>query len=621
MNTQSMPALVRAMSGNMPQQAVRQLMQALGNCNQDVNQRGGMNVQPTYRLQNGAANPGTWNPNQYPGLLPNAGAGDFIVNLPGIPGYTNSPWNSVFYGGNQFNFPTSQEFALNNFYGGPSSQIGGAVSIEFASITNVQAQGQEGQGPSIANQSRGAGGTSITNIINQGGGQIIPPDLNPPTVLDPIQYVTGVSVFLSKSRKGITLPQNFAAPLTADDFETSDIPTDLSVGGSQTITIPPIPESGTFDSLEISPSNTTDIPVGYSLSGQLSVPVTKATGLEQQGNESPIYVLAGSSGSAVMRADATVSGTATGTGSLSITKATGLSQEPNANPINLSATNFIAVMRADAKVSGTATGTGSVDLGTSHLSVQLPQKTITVPLGSHKFILNLPSGFNAETCSLTYSQSEFEIDLGDVSVGVDLGSIGAVFELGKRDVNVSVPAAGLTVGSAAGNASVPTSFNATLDLSEITIVEEQETVGVNVSVPADGLEVGSIFGSVLAQTELPQVGIELGRIKIATSQQNETIDASGLSVTPSSTVAVPTAYNATASNLTLSGGNGTNITIDGSSFSIESGGSQAVFSGIKPDDELSQPEMAEEFFVLEDAAVTTSVSTEFALTTPFGDNR
>lgn len=526
MNTQSMPALARALSGTMPQQAVRQLMQALGNCNQDVNQRGGVNIQPTYRLQNGVASPGTWNPSQYQGLLPNAGEGDFIVDLPDIPTYTNSPWNSVFYGGTQFNFPTSQEFAVNNFYGGPSTTIGGNIEMDFVSVVRFQRRG--GRDDDELDAMGRPAAQSANNVFNTFESNIPVPELEPPIVLDPIQYVTGVSVTLSKSRKGITLPKNFAAPLNAGDFETSDIPTDLSIDGSQNIAIPPIPDKASLESINITPTSCLSVATNYELSGTLQAPDTKPTGL---------------------------------------------TQEPNSSPITLAAADSVAVMRADAVVSGSATGTGSIDLGTINLDIPIGSKTFSIPLGSHKFTLSLPSGFDADNCSLTYSVSEFTIPLGNVSATVNFGDTSANFTLGNKDVNVSVPASGFTVSSAAGDASVPTSFDASIDLS---------------------------------------------KIGISTTEESSELSLDLVAVSPTKTVEFPLSFSASSGNVTLSGGNGTNITIDGSSFVIKSGGSQAVFSGVKPEAELSQPEMEEEFFVLEDAAVTTSVSTEFALTTPFG---
>lgn len=614
MNTQNMPALARSLTGSLPQQAVRQLMQALGNCNQDVNQRGGMNVQPTYRLQNGVVGDGTWNPSQYPGLIPNAGEfSDNIINIPGVPGYTNSPWNSVFYGGNQFSFPTSQEFAVNNFYGGASTKLGGNIEMDFVSVTRFQRRG--GRRDDDLDALGRPVQQSVSNVFNTFENNIPVPELEPPLVLDPIQYVTGVSVFLSKSRKGITLPQKFAAPLTADDFETSDIPTDLSVGGSQKITIPPIPDEGSLESVTIIPGDPVSINTGYTLAGSLNATDTVPTGLSQ--SDDPITLTAKNMVS-VMRADATVSGTANGTGSLSITKATGLQLS---DPFDVN--NVITITPTDsspaitsATVTGSATGSGNVTLGNTLTQMSIGDQTVDLNLGKRTIVLDIPTGFDPETCTITNSNKSFEIDLGNVPVTFNFGTVSASMDLGTKSVTVSVPAQGLTV-EATETVSVPTSFKSSIDLSKISITTSDETVDLNVSVPAAGLTVGSTQGDASVPTAF-NASIDLSKISISTQENSSALDISNLSLQPSGSVSLPASYTAESGVVTLSGGNSTELTIDGSSFSVESGGSQAVFSGIKPDDELSQPEMAEEFFVLEDAAVTTSVSTEFALTTPFG---
>ena len=231
------------------------------------------------------------------------------------------------------------------------------------------------------------------------------------------------------------------------------------------------------------------------------------------------------------------------------------------------------------------------------------------------------TGFNAETCQITKSNVPVNLSLGTVTLNLPLGTHEVEFSLGTRTVSFPVASDGFTINSNFTNFSVPTSF--ALNLSQIQIAEEEEVVSLTVSVPGDGFSVGkdnSVIDGLLLPTNV-EASLDLSKIKVVTEQQARALDISTIALQPSGAVSLPAAYTAESGVVTLSGGSSTELTIDGSSFSIESGGSQAVFSGIKPDDELSQPEMAEEFFVLEDAAVTTSVSTEFALTTPFGDNR
>jgi hypothetical protein len=63
MFTQAMPALVNAMSGSMPQNAIRQLMQVLGNCNQPLEHRGPISINTSPRQsERGVYDGGRWDP-------------------------------------------------------------------------------------------------------------------------------------------------------------------------------------------------------------------------------------------------------------------------------------------------------------------------------------------------------------------------------------------------------------------------------------------------------------------------------------------------------------------------------------------------------------------------------
>ena len=119
MFTQSAPALVNAMSGTLPDEVLRALTQALGNCNQPLTHRAPLNLQPRTPRQNGPGTfgDGAWQPQDYYGIMPDA-SDSFYADIPGwgAPGGAN---NHNWYG-DSFNFPTSQEFTLNNYYGGPN---------------------------------------------------------------------------------------------------------------------------------------------------------------------------------------------------------------------------------------------------------------------------------------------------------------------------------------------------------------------------------------------------------------------------------------------------------------------------------------------------------------------
>lgn len=145
-----MPALAQALAGVLPDQSVRALMQALGNCQQPVSSRGGLNVQqPDSTNSQGLVNPGQWSPASVPqGYLPTSSAGSnrypissspgvnynsyTLADIPQPPGFTSSSFSANFYGGAQFSFPIDQTFTLNNVFPGPSVNYGGSTSFAFA---------------------------------------------------------------------------------------------------------------------------------------------------------------------------------------------------------------------------------------------------------------------------------------------------------------------------------------------------------------------------------------------------------------------------------------------------------------------------------------------------------
>lgn len=151
MNTQAMPALAQALAGVLPDQSVRALMQALGNCQQPVESRGGLNVQqPVYTTGTGLVSPGQWSPSSVPaGYLPTSSAlarrmpfsavptfqlyQTFSpVDIPSPPGFSTGAYTSNFYGGAQFAFPIDQTFTINNVFPGPTANYGGATNFQFA---------------------------------------------------------------------------------------------------------------------------------------------------------------------------------------------------------------------------------------------------------------------------------------------------------------------------------------------------------------------------------------------------------------------------------------------------------------------------------------------------------
>ena len=119
MLTQTVPAVINALQGVLPDNAVKALTQALGNCNQPLAHRGAVSFSPPPLPEAGPgfSGGGRWNPADYPGLFPDMNSAN-NVDMPGWGG----PWgfNSTNYYGDTFNFPTNQQFTLNNYNGGPN---------------------------------------------------------------------------------------------------------------------------------------------------------------------------------------------------------------------------------------------------------------------------------------------------------------------------------------------------------------------------------------------------------------------------------------------------------------------------------------------------------------------
>jgi hypothetical protein len=117
MLTQATPAIVKALQGVLPPNALKQLTQALGNCNQPLTHRGDVNFQPNYSVGNergvyGGDGSAPWNPEDYRGLFPAPGERRvFTSGGGGNRTYSN-------YQGNQYDFSNRQQFNLNQFYGG-----------------------------------------------------------------------------------------------------------------------------------------------------------------------------------------------------------------------------------------------------------------------------------------------------------------------------------------------------------------------------------------------------------------------------------------------------------------------------------------------------------------------
>jgi hypothetical protein len=138
MLTQAMPALVKALTGVLPPAAVKQLTQALGNCNQPLTHRGDVQITPpqlTTRngLVSGFRNGGLpgatgWSPQEYSNFLPQAGASNPWAQYEMAGFNSQNTWNQSNYGGNTFNLPLNQQFAINQYFGSPTFVVNGGMT-------------------------------------------------------------------------------------------------------------------------------------------------------------------------------------------------------------------------------------------------------------------------------------------------------------------------------------------------------------------------------------------------------------------------------------------------------------------------------------------------------------
>lgn len=145
MLTQTMPALSRALDGQLPPQVVKAVMQALGNCGQDAVQRGGVAVMPnTLRGVSMRGNQG-WNPystqniNNNGAWIPFNPNGNPFVDMPSGGGYRAGNWYSTHYGSPNYTFFSPITNELNTIYGSPTSFFGGDTAFDNVFANNITA--------------------------------------------------------------------------------------------------------------------------------------------------------------------------------------------------------------------------------------------------------------------------------------------------------------------------------------------------------------------------------------------------------------------------------------------------------------------------------------------------
>lgn len=145
MLTQTMPALSRALEGQLPPQVVKAVMQALGNCGQDAVQRGGVAVMPNTLRGVSMRGQQGWNPyttqniNNNGAWIPFNPNGNPFVDMPSGGGYRAGDWYTTHYGSPNYTFFSPITNELNSIYGSPTNFFGGNTVFENVSANNVTA--------------------------------------------------------------------------------------------------------------------------------------------------------------------------------------------------------------------------------------------------------------------------------------------------------------------------------------------------------------------------------------------------------------------------------------------------------------------------------------------------
>lgn len=267
MFTQSMPALAQALSGALPEAALRQLMQSLGNCQQPLTHRGAINLQPTNATgANGLARTGTWRPSDYTTILPKAGDNVFVDMAGDNYNDTSTSHN---YDGHQFHFPINQDFNYSNYYGGDTFNVAGNSFFDNSTVNNLKAGDTNIQNLTVKNITYtgggdGGGGDGGGGMNpGGGGGGIFPIPFGPGGGGGiPVPAVNAVSTFM----KDVTVRGTVVVP-TTESATVRDKAVDLTNKTSaKTVTVTgsvPVPDMS-------SATASVGIPSSGSFSGSIS---------------------------------------------------------------------------------------------------------------------------------------------------------------------------------------------------------------------------------------------------------------------------------------------------------------------------------------------------------------
>jgi hypothetical protein len=229
MFTQAMPAYANALRSG----AMFPAMQALGNCQQPLTHRGGVNFSPgPGQNVRGVYNSSPWNPSQYPGLFP---GGPSSADFAGM----NATWNAGNRYDSQFFFPTDQFFAQNQFFGGPQVHIQGGQQVDVLNVQqfegdNVQATNlttENFNGDPVEGPAGPAGGSGRDGRAGAPGG----PGRDAPIPrgqFAPLRYLNGIAPRVDFQKERVAKPHRYIKDAWLAPLVSVGVPTDAISGGT-----------------------------------------------------------------------------------------------------------------------------------------------------------------------------------------------------------------------------------------------------------------------------------------------------------------------------------------------------------------------------------------------------
>ena len=441
-----MPALAQALSGALPEAALRQLMQSLGNCQQPLTHRGAINIQPTNVTgANGLARTGTWRPSDYTGLLPSAGDNVF-VDMAGNS--YNDTTNSNNYDGHQFHFPINQDFNYSNYYGGDTFNVAGNSTFDNSTVNTLTAGDTNIQNLTVKNiyytggGDEGGGGDGGGGMNpGGGGGGIFPIPFGPGGGGGgiPIPAVNAVSTFMKDVtvRGTVVVPTTETATVRDKFVQLTNSTSAKTVTVSGEVSVPTV-ESATLSSFGASGTATLPTVTGVSMTG------ATASGSISY-DTYPTATCAPLSGTVTLPTSGTFSTTPTGiavSSGLGSLAGTVTIPMPTGGYLDASCKLVLTTTNQTYNVSFTGAPSASVSSqGTVSGSVTLSgSTTATVTIGTPSISMSKTTA--SATANLSVSGGTFTVTAGTTTTSVSVSGATAKITLVGGSVPLTVASTG-----------------------------------------------------------------------------------------------------------------------------------------------------------------------------------